>query len=29
MIEFLADDYDIRSGHMIHQDLVYKKLQYI
>ncbi len=29
MIEFLADDYDIRSGHMIHQDLVYKKLQYV
>ena len=29
MIEFLADDYDIRGGYMIHQDLVYKKLQYI
>ena len=29
MIEFLADDYDICGGHMIHQDWVYKKLQYI
>ena len=29
MIEFLADDYDIWGGYMIHQDWVYKKLQYI
>ena len=29
MIEFLADDYDIRGGYMIHQDWVYKKLQYV
>ena len=29
MIEFLADDYDIRDSYMIHKDLVYKKLQYI
>ena len=29
MIEFLADDYDIRSSDMIHKDWVYKKLQYI
>ena len=29
MIEFLADDYDIWDGYMIHQDWVYKKLQYI
>ena len=29
MIEFLADDYDIRSRYMIHKDWVYKKLQYI
>ena len=29
MIEFLADDYDIRDGYMIHKDWVYKKLQYI
>ena len=29
MIEFLADDYDIWGGYMIHQDLVYKKLQYV
>ena len=29
MIEFLADDYDIRSGHMIDQNWVYKKLQYV
>ena len=29
MIEFLADDYDIWGGYTIHQDWVYKKLQYI
>ena len=29
MIEFLADNYDILGGYMIHQDWVYKKLQYI
>lgn len=29
MIEFLADDYDIWGGYMIHKDWVYKKLQYI
>ena len=29
MIEFLADDYDIRDGYIIHKDWVYKKLQYV
>ena len=29
MIEFLADDYDIWGGYMIHKDWMYKKLQYI
>lgn len=29
MIEFLADDYDVWGGYMIHQDWVYKKLQYV
>ena len=29
MIEFLADDYDIWDGYIIHQDWVYKKLQYV
>lgn len=29
MIEFLADDYDVWGGHVIHQDWVYKKLQYV
>lgn len=26
MIEFLADDYDIWGGYMIHKDWVYKKI---
>lgn len=29
MIEFIADDYDVWGGHVIHQDWVYKKLQYV
>ena len=29
MIEFLADDYNILDGNMIHKDWVYKKLQYV
>ena len=29
MIEFIADDCDVWGGHVIHQDWVYKKLQYV
>lgn len=29
MIEFLVDDYDVWGGYVIHQDWVYKKLQFV